>query len=224
MYGWAARVRLFYRGARGRRGRAAAPCPLRGQPRLPLRLPDCEGWLWLASRRDRITSSFTMPFQVEELSIQLIEALVPLMPRIKQRDNDLENQLRRAASSIGLNVAEAALSDPGKKRARPRAAGETQHALRQAVAWPLVTAREAEAAVGLVRRIDYADTLADGAMMQSPWSSISAHSRMAKNWCIRTLPRRPSQGSAPTAVRTTRSGRNRRGEPSSKDTLSSAGS
>jgi hypothetical protein len=27
-----------------------------------------------------------MPFQVEELSIQLIEALVPLMPRIKQRD------------------------------------------------------------------------------------------------------------------------------------------
>jgi hypothetical protein len=52
-------------------------------------------------------------FQVEELSIQLIEALVPLMPRIKQRDKDLENQLRRAASSIGLNCAEAALSDPG---------------------------------------------------------------------------------------------------------------
>ena len=43
-----------------------------------------------------------MAFQVEELSIQLIEALVPLMPRIKQRDKDLENQLRRAASSIGL--------------------------------------------------------------------------------------------------------------------------
>lgn len=27
-----------------------------------------------------------MAFQVEELSIQLVEALVPLMPRIRQRD------------------------------------------------------------------------------------------------------------------------------------------
>ena len=44
-----------------------------------------------------------MAFQVEELSIQLIEALAPLMPRIKQRDKALEDQLRRAASSIGLN-------------------------------------------------------------------------------------------------------------------------
>lgn len=98
-----------------------------------------------------------MSFQVEELSIQLIEALVPLMPRIKQRDKDLENQLRRAASSIGLNVAEAALSDPGNKRARlftaAGSANETQHALRQAIAWRLVTAKDAEAALALVRRI-----------------------------------------------------------------------
>jgi four helix bundle protein len=48
-----------------------------------------------------------MAFQVEELSIQLVEALVPLMPRIRQRDKSLEDQLRRAASSIGLNCAEA---------------------------------------------------------------------------------------------------------------------
>ena len=54
---------------------------------------------------------FTMAFQVEELSLELIEALVPLMPRIKQRDKSLEDQLRRAASSIGLNLAEVA---PGK--------------------------------------------------------------------------------------------------------------
>jgi hypothetical protein len=39
-----------------------------------------------------------MAFQVEELSIQLIEALAPLRPRIKQRDKALEDQLRRAAT------------------------------------------------------------------------------------------------------------------------------
>jgi four helix bundle protein len=108
-----------------------------------------------------------MPFQVEELSIQLIEALVPLMPRIKQRDKDLENQLRRAARSIGLNVAEAALSDPGNKRARlftaAGSAGETQHALRQAVAWRLVTAGEAGGGDG-VGKEDCGDTLEDDAV------------------------------------------------------------
>ncbi len=48
-----------------------------------------------------------MAYELEELSLDLIDALVPLMPRIKQRDKNLEDQLRRAASSIGLNVAEA---------------------------------------------------------------------------------------------------------------------
>ena len=98
-----------------------------------------------------------MAFHVEELSIQLIEALVPLMPRIKQRDKALEDQLRRAASSIGLNCAEAAFSDPGNRRARlftaAGSAGETRHALRQAVAWRLVTASSAEPALKLLDRI-----------------------------------------------------------------------
>ena len=98
-----------------------------------------------------------MAFQVEELSLELLAALAPLMPHIKQRDKTLEDQLRRAASSIGLNCAEAAFSDPGNKRARlftaAGSAGETRHALRQAVAWRLVTAGEAEAALKLVERI-----------------------------------------------------------------------
>ena len=94
-----------------------------------------------------------MAFQVEELSLQLVEALVPLMPRIRQRDKSLEDQLRRAASSIGLNCAEAAFSDPGNRRARlftaAGSAGETRHALRQAVAWRLVTAGDAAVAMKL---------------------------------------------------------------------------
>ena len=98
-----------------------------------------------------------MAFQVEELSLQLIEALVPLMPRIKQRDKALEDQLRRAVSSIGLNCAEAAFSDPGNRRARlftaAGSAGETRHALRQAVAWRLVSESEAESALKLAERI-----------------------------------------------------------------------
>ena len=98
-----------------------------------------------------------MHFQVEELSIQLIASLVPLMPRIKQRDKDLADQLRRAASSIGLNCAEAAFSDPGNRRARlftaAGSAGETRHALRQAVAWRLVTSGDAASALKLVERI-----------------------------------------------------------------------
>ena len=98
-----------------------------------------------------------MAFQVEELSIQLVEALVPLMPRIRQKDKSLEDQLRRAASSIGLNCAEAAYSDPGNRRARlftaAGSAGETRHALRQAVAWRIVAAGDAQVAMRLVERI-----------------------------------------------------------------------
>ncbi len=88
-----------------------------------------------------------MAFQLEELVLEFIEALVPLMPRIKRGDKNLEDQLRRAASSVGLNLAEGAFSDPGNKRARfHTAAGsarEAQHALRQAIAWRHVRASEA---------------------------------------------------------------------------------
>ena len=98
-----------------------------------------------------------MKFQVEELSLELISTLVPLMPRIKQRDKDLENQLRRAASSIGLNAAEAAHSDPGNRRARlftaAGSANETRHALQQAVAWQIIPASDAARSLTLVGRI-----------------------------------------------------------------------
>lgn len=60
-----------------------------------------------------------MPFQVEELSLQLIACLAPIMPRIKQRDKDLADQLRRAASSIG------APSRPETRNARWRFCNES---------------------------------------------------------------------------------------------------
>lgn len=98
-----------------------------------------------------------MSFRVEELTLQFVEALVPLMPRIKQRDKSLEDQLRRAAASVGLNAAEAWGSDPGNRRARLHSASgsahEARHALRQAIAWRYVSAREAGAAMRLVERV-----------------------------------------------------------------------
>ena len=56
-----------------------------------------------------------MAFQALELSIELIDALRPVMPRIKQRDRALADQLARAASSIALNLGEAEMSDPGNR-------------------------------------------------------------------------------------------------------------
>jgi four helix bundle protein len=79
------------------------------------------------------------------------------MPRIKQRDKALADQLSRAASSISLNLGEAEFSDPGNRRARlftaAGSAGETRNALRLAVAWRIVPEREAIKALALLKRI-----------------------------------------------------------------------
>jgi hypothetical protein len=56
-------------------------------------------------------------FQVEAFAIELIEALQPLVPRIKARDRALADQVMRAASSVALNIGEANYSDPGNRRA-----------------------------------------------------------------------------------------------------------
>lgn len=94
---------------------------------------------------------------VLELSIELVGALAPLMPRIKQRDKALADQLSRAANSVALNIGEAEHSDPGNKRARlfsaAGSAGETRVALRLAVAWGILGEKEAAAALALLRRI-----------------------------------------------------------------------
>jgi len=98
-----------------------------------------------------------MALKVAELSLELIEALVPLVPRIKQRDKSLADQILRSASSIALNCGEAELSDPGNRRARfftaAGSAGETLTAVRVAIAWRYFAARDGEAAIALLRRI-----------------------------------------------------------------------
>jgi four helix bundle protein len=138
--------------------------PLRaacGGAREDARSPDsgCARWCWARYARDQagLRGSTNMALQVAELSIQLIETLQPLMSRIKAKDKALEDQIRRAASSIALNLGEAEFSDPGNRRARfhtaAGSAGETRNALRVAVAWRLVVPAEAEPAQQLLRRI-----------------------------------------------------------------------
>jgi four helix bundle protein len=97
-----------------------------------------------------------MTMQVQELALATIEALAPLMPLIEQRDRGLALQLRGAASSMALNIAEAEGSDPGNKRARFFTASgstrESRTALRVAVAWGFVSR---ERAAPIVDRLDH---------------------------------------------------------------------
>ncbi len=78
-------------------------------------------------------------FIAYDLSLQLVQALAPVIGRIERRDKDLARQLRRSASSVSLNLAEGNHSDPGNRRARfftaAGSAKETKSALEVARAW-----------------------------------------------------------------------------------------
>jgi four helix bundle protein len=95
--------------------------------------------------------------QVAELSFQVIEALRPLVARIRRCDRSLADQLTRAASSVALNIAEADGLESGNRRLRfltaAGSANESLAALRVAVAWGYLAAGDAEAAAGLLRRV-----------------------------------------------------------------------
>jgi four helix bundle protein len=96
-------------------------------------------------------------FQVEAVSIELIQALRPLVQRVRRSDRSLADQLRRAASSVALNIAESNFSDPGNRKARlftaAGSAGETRAALRVAVAWGYCSAEQSASAFELVERV-----------------------------------------------------------------------
>src|SRR4051812_42898238 len=98
-----------------------------------------------------------MVFEVEEVAVQLIEALRPIVPRIKARDRALADQVTRAASSVALNVGEGNYSDPGNRRARfftaAGSANETRLALRVAMSWGICSAADVEVALSLIKRV-----------------------------------------------------------------------
>jgi len=98
-----------------------------------------------------------MVFKVEEMAVQVVEALAPLVPCIRARDRSLADQLTRAASSVVLNIGESNYSDPGNRRARlftaAGSANETRLALRVAVAWRICRREEVEAARALLEDV-----------------------------------------------------------------------
>jgi four helix bundle protein len=53
-----------------------------------------------------------MPFDAYDCSLSLIRSLVPLLERVSSRDAKHADQMRRAAQSVALNVAEVASGKP----------------------------------------------------------------------------------------------------------------
>jgi four helix bundle protein len=98
-----------------------------------------------------------MALIVATRSFEMVEALRPLVARIRRHDRSLADQLVRAASSVALNVAEANYSDPGNRKARlftaAGSANETRTALRLAVAWGYVPAEAALASEALLEQV-----------------------------------------------------------------------
>ena len=96
-------------------------------------------------------------FQVLEVALQAVEMLRPVVARIRQCDRDLGEQIRRALSSVALNIAEANRSEGGNRLSRfSTAAGsnaEVRAALRVAIAWGYINSTDVEAGEQLLDRI-----------------------------------------------------------------------
>ena len=81
-------------------------------------------------------------FITYDVSLQLIRSLRPLVPVLKKHDRDLADQLRRAATSVALNLGEGRRRAGGDQRRHYEiahgSAGEVLTALDVARAWGYV--------------------------------------------------------------------------------------
>ncbi len=89
--------------------------------------------------------------QLLEQILHVIELTRPLAEAIGRRDRDLASQLRRALSSVALNLSEGFGTEAGNARLRFESAQgslyEAQAALRVAVAWGFISEESLVAAL-----------------------------------------------------------------------------
>jgi four helix bundle protein len=103
------------------------------------------------------TRERTSRFIALDLSIDAIQTLRPVVAGIRRFDRDLADQLRRALTSISLNLAEGNRSQGGHRVARfstaAGSASEARAALRVAVAWGYVRVAEIDAGDAILDRV-----------------------------------------------------------------------
>jgi four helix bundle protein len=98
-----------------------------------------------------------MPFDVYDRSIELIGQLVTPVTALERCDKDLANQLRRAANSVVLNIAEGRRRGGKDQRyhwlVAAGSAEETRAALQLAAAWGHVDAAAAATPLATLDRV-----------------------------------------------------------------------
>jgi four helix bundle protein len=85
-------------------------------------------------------------FQLETLTLEVIKSLKPVVRSISAHDRNLADQLKRAATSMALNVSESSYTKGGNRKAQLHvaagSANESRAALRVACAWGYVDERD----------------------------------------------------------------------------------
>jgi four helix bundle protein len=93
----------------------------------------------------------------QQVATEAVRQLRTLCERIQRKDRNLADQLRRAATSVVLNIAEAAHNSAGNRRARLESArgsaNEVRAALGVACAWGYVGEADVAAVDALYDRV-----------------------------------------------------------------------
>jgi four helix bundle protein len=96
-------------------------------------------------------------FQTFEVAVDLINAIRPLITNIAMHDRDLADQLKRASSSIPLNINEGVYRVGRDRlhsfRIAAGSAGEVEAVIKVALAWGYLDVASCEQSLNLLTRV-----------------------------------------------------------------------